>query len=394
MNRIYLDNGATSFPKAPGVVEAMTQYLTELGTNVGRGAYAEAFEAQRTILGLREGLCEFFEAEAPEQVVFTSNVTESLNVIIKGLLKSGDHVLISPLEHNAVLRPLHQLSEEGISYSLLPANENGSVDLETLTHIDQAILKKTKLLICTHASNVFGTVNDIEAIGKWAKSEGFYFVVDVAQTAGLLPVSQKKCHIDAIAFTGHKGLLGPQGTGGMCLSRRLSSVLRPLIVGGTGSHSESEIQPELMPDKFESGTPNTVGLYGLKAGLDFVRATGLEAIHKHEMELVKILMAGVEALDSRFGGISVVGPKSNEDRTGVVSIRFNDFDPSEVSYYLEKEYGVASRVGLHCAPLAHKHLGTFPEGTLRLSVSYFTTQEEVKAAIRGLGEVIAQLKQA
>lgn len=393
MNRIYLDNGATSFPKAPGVVEAMTRYLTELGTNVGRGAYAEAFEAQRAILELREGLCEFFEAEAPEQVVFTSNVTESLNVIIKGLLKPGDHVLISPLEHNAVVRPLHQLSEQGISYSLLPADQNGKVDVEALAHMDQGIVEKAKLLICTHASNVFGTVNDIEAIGQWAKSKGIYFVVDVAQTAGLLPVSQKKCQADAIAFTGHKGLLGPQGTGGMCLSKELSRELKPLIVGGTGSHSESEIQPELMPDKFESGTPNTVGLYGLKAGLEFVRRTGLEAIHSHEMTQVKLLMDGVDALNHQFGGVAVVGPRANEVRTGVVSIQFRDFDPSEVSYYLEREYGIASRVGLHCAPLAHKHLGTFPEGTLRFSVSYFSTTEEVEAAIRGLGEVIAQLKQ-
>lgn len=389
MRRIYLDNGATSFPKAPGVIEAMTQYLTELGTNVGRGAYAQAFETQRTILALRESLSDFFDGEGPEQVVFSSNVTESLNVIIKGILDSGDHVLVSALEHNAVIRPLHQLAQNGISYSLLPADALGRVDLEALEQVDT---DRVKLVICTHASNVFGTVNDINAIGKWAKSRGLYFVVDVAQTAGLLPVSQRLCQADAIAFTGHKGLLGPQGTGGMCLSKPFSAVLRPLIVGGTGSHSESEVQPELMPDKFESGTPNTVGLFGLKAGLDFVRGRQIQSIHEHEMKLVRQLILGIEQLEHRHKGLSVIGPGLNELRTGVVSIHFEDLDPSEVSYYLEKEHGIASRVGLHCAPLAHKHLGTFPQGTLRLSVSVFTTEEDIELTLAALEQVVDHLQ--
>lgn len=393
MKRIYLDNGATSFPKAPGVAEAMMHYMTALGTNVGRGAYAEAFEAQRAILELREAFCRFFEAEAPEQVVFTSNVTESLNVIIKGLLAPGDHVLISPLEHNAVLRPLHQLTEQGVSYGFLPADPLGKVDVTALAALDPDVVNATKLVICTHASNVFGTVNDLEAIGTWCKDHDLYFAVDVAQTAGVLPVSMVKCHADAVAFTGHKGLLGPPGTGGMCLSKRLSDVLKPLILGGTGSHSESECQPELMPDKFESGTPNTVGLYGLQAGLAYVESLGLEAIHRHEMVLVAALIAGIEALDAKYGGIRVVGPGPQALRTGVVAIAFKDFDPSEVSFYMEKHYGIASRVGLHCAPLAHKHLGTFPEGTLRLSVSIFNSLADIEAALEAIDEVIYQLKQ-
>lgn len=392
MKRIYLDNGATSFPKAPGVAEAMTRYITELGTNVGRGAYAEAFEAQRTILELREALCRFFEAESPEQVVFTSNVTESLNVIIKGLLEPGDHVLISPLEHNAVLRPLHQLTEKGITYSLLPADALGRIDVTALDALSADVIKATKLVICTHASNVFGTVNDLEALGKWVKKQGLYFAVDVAQTAGVLPVSMAKFSADAIAFTGHKGLLGPPGTGGMCLSKRLSAVLKPLIVGGTGSHSESECQPELMPDKFESGTPNTVGLYGLKAGLAYVEEVGIEAIHRHEMTLVSALMGGIAVLNDKHGGITVIGPDAHMLRTGVVAIAYRDFDPSEISYYMEKYHGIASRVGLHCAPLAHKHLGTFPQGTLRLSVSVFNTLSDIEAALEAMDQVISQLK--
>lgn len=384
MKRIYMDNGATSYPKAPGVAEAMSYFITEIGCNVGRGAYAEAFEAQRKIWELREMLCGLFEGPDPKNVIFTMNITQSLNMLLKGLLKPGDHVLISPMEHNAVVRPLHQLTEIGVSYDQMPADETGALITAGL----EAMLKpNTKAIVCTHASNVCGTVNPLAELGAFAKAHQLWFVIDAAQTAGVIPVSMKDFQADAIAFTGHKGMLGPQGVGGFVLTDELSSQLDSLITGGTGSHSESEIQPDFLPDKFESGTPNTVGLYGLHASLKYILTEGMAQIYDHEMELTGQFMKGIQAMK----GVRIIGRPGLEDRMAVVSLDFEHMDNAEVSYCLEKYYGIATRVGMHCAPLAHKQLGTFPQGTVRFSFSYFNTSEEVSHA---LAAIEALLKEA
>ena len=383
MKRIYMDNGATSYPKAPGVAEAMSYFITEVGCNVGRGAYAEAFEAQRKIWELREMLCELFEGPDPKNVIFTMNITQSMNMLLKGLLKSGDHVLISPMEHNAVVRPLHQLLESGITYDQLPADDKGKVLVKGL---QAAVKPNTRAIVCTHASNVCGTVNPLEAIGAFAKEHNLIFIVDAAQTAGAIPVSMKAFKADAVGFTGHKSLLGPQGVGGFVLTDALSAQLNSLIVGGTGSHSESEIQPEFLPDKFESGTPNTVGLYGLHAALKYILAEGISTIFQHEMELVSRFIHGIK----KFDGVRLVGEPGLENRTAVVSLDFESLDNAEVSYCLEKYYGIATRVGMHCAPLAHKHLKTFPQGTVRFSFSYFNTEEEIDMALTAIRTLLSE----
>ncbi len=384
MERIYMDNGATSYPKAPGVADAMSNFITNIGCNVSRGAYAEAFQAQRVILELREMLCELFEGPAPQNVVFTMNITQSLNMIIKGLLKPGDHVLISSLEHNAVVRPLHQLLDKGITYDLIPADEEGTILTD---QIDALVKPNTQLIICTHASNVCGTVNPLEKVGAFAKKHDLWFVVDAAQTAGVLPVSMKKIQADAVAFTGHKSLLGPQGVGGFVITDELSEALESLIVGGTGSHSESEVQPEMLPDKFESGTPNTVGLYGLSAAVKYLKSEGIDKIHAHEMALTERFIEGLQ----NNSGIRIIGKKGIVDRTAVVSLDFVGMDNAEISYYLDKNHGISTRVGMHCAPHAHKHLGTFPQGTVRFSFSYFNTFEEVDLAIEAIFKLMDML---
>lgn len=384
MERIYMDNGATSFPKAPGVAEAMSNFIINIGCNVSRGAYAEAFEAQRVIWELREMLCDLFEGPDPKNVIFTMNITQSLNMIIKGLLKSGDHVLISSLEHNGVVRPLHQLLSMGITYDLMPADEEGTLVTEGL---DGLVKPNTKLIICTHASNVCGSVNPLEKLGEFAEKHDLWFVIDAAQTAGVLPVSMKTFKADAIAFTGHKSLLGPQGVGGFVITDEFAKVLEPLIVGGTGSHSESEIQPEMLPDKFESGTPNTVGLYGLSAALKYLKEVGIDKIHEQEMALTARFIEGL----INNTGIRILGKKTIEDRTAVVSLDFINMDNAEISYYLDKNHGISTRVGMHCAPHAHKHLNTFPQGTVRFSFSYFNTMEEVDGAVEAIIKLMGLL---
>lgn len=384
MKRIYMDNGATSYPKAPGVAEAMSDFILNVGCNVGRGAYAEAFDAQRKIWELREMVCELFEGPDPKNVIFDMNITQSLNMLIKGLLKAGDHVLISPMEHNAVVRPLHQLSALGVTYDLLPADETGCLVVERFAEF---VKPNTVAIICTHASNVCGTVNPLEAVGAFAEAADLWFIVDAAQTAGVMPVSMKRFKADAIAFTGHKSLLGPQGVGGFVLTDALNECLTPLIAGGTGSHSESVVQPEFLPDKFESGTPNTVGLYGLHAALSYLRTEGMDKILAHEMALTAQFMMGIRDLP----GVKLVGRQDVQGRTAVVSVDFEGYDNAEVSYCLEKYHGIATRVGMHCAPLAHQHLNTFPQGTVRFSFSYANTTEEIEAAISAIREILKTL---
>lgn len=374
---VYLDNGATSFPKAPNVAKAMSDYIINNGTSISRGIYKSSMEASRVVYETREALCNLFGFDLPENVVFTKNITESMNVILKGLLNKSDHVITSSLEHNAVMRPLNSISCE---ITRINGSLEGYINPED---IKNEIKTNTKAIIINHGSNVCGSVNDIEAIGKIAKDNNIYFIVDAAQTAGIIDIDMKKSNIDALGFTGHKSLLGPNGIGGFIITTELSNHVKPLIEGGTGSASESEVQPTYLPDKFEAGTPNIVGIYGLLEGIKFVSETGITTIHEKEMKLVERFLNNFSNKN-----VKIIGPKEIFSRTGVISLDFTSFDNAEVAFILEKKYGIATRVGMHCAPSAHKTLNTFPNGTLRISFSYFTTEEEIDYLIESLNTIL------
>lgn len=392
---IYMDNGATSFPKAPGVSAAMCHYLENIGTNVSRSTSQASFEAQRVIYETREMLAQLMDFDHPSHVVFTKNVTESLNVLLKGLLRPGDHVIVSPLEHNAVMRPLDTLKRQDVTFSRATCNADGSLIIPSILPLIQP---NTKAIVMTHASNVCGTVLDLEAVGKIAKANNLIFIVDAAQTLGIWPVSFKTLSADAIAFTGHKGLLGPQGTGGFAVTPELARQLSPLIEGGTGSLSELEEQPEYMPDKFEAGTPNVVGLFGLHSALVFLRSQGQEALWAIERAHTERFLAGVSELSRELRGsglsgdssdlptspahyVKVIGKEDMSQRTAVVSLDFVGQDNADVCWQLEQSFGIITRVGMHCSPAAHRALGTFPQGTVRFSFSPFTTDDDITQAI-------------
>lgn len=386
MKKIYMDNGATSFPKAPGVSKAMCNYIEDIGSNVGRGAYEDALEASRVILDTRERICRLFNFKSSNNVVFTKNITESLNIILKGLLGEGDHIIVSSLEHNAVMRPLTSLKEKGVSFSRAKSDGEGNL---ILSSVSELINENTKAIVMTHASNVCGTILDLESVGKIAKDNNLYFIIDAAQTAGLIEVDYEKLNADAIAFTGHKGLLGPQGTGGFIISDELADRISPLIEGGTGSVSDSEEQPNYMPDKFESGTPNIVGLYGLNASLRYIEEKTIENIRMLELNHVSRFIKALEDIKN----IRIVGRKDLENRTAVVSLDFLGGDNAMLSWELEQSYHIATRVGMHCAPSAHKALNTYPQGTVRFSFSSFNTEEEIDYAVKAIKEIVSRIEE-
>jgi len=379
MKGIYFDNGATSFPKPGGVAESMCKYITEIGSNIGRGAYGTSYQAEEVVLETRELICELFRSEKPENVIFTKNITESLNVIIKGLMNAGDHVIVSSMEHNAVMRPLHSKHLENVEISHIECSVDGTMNPEDLFNY---IKPNTKAVIMTHASNVCGTILPLERIGQICKEKDIYFIVDAAQTAGVIDLDFVKIGADAIGFTGHKSLLGPQGMGGFIVTDELAKVLDTFIEGGTGSKSDSEFQPDYMPDKFEAGTMNLPGVYGLNAALKYLKQKGIESIRTHELELTRVFLEAVLKLDH----VRVIGKKDMSDRTAVVSLDFFKEDNGLVSYKLEKDFGIKTRCGLHCAPLAHKTLDTFPKGTVRFSFGYSNTLEEIYSAIEAIKE--------
>ncbi|WIF94107.1 aminotransferase class V-fold PLP-dependent enzyme [Caminicella sporogenes] len=374
MKSVYLDNGATSFPKAPGVAESMIYYINNVGCNINRGAYDTSYEAENVVFETRELICKLFNFDKPENVIFTKNITESLNILIKGLIKKGDHVIVSSMEHNAVMRPINSLVKKGVEFSRVMCDEFGRLKSED---IKKYIKENTKAVIMTHASNVCGTVLDLEEVGKICRERNIKFIIDSAQTAGFLDLDYKKLGADAVAFTGHKGLLGPQGIGGFIINDNLVSEMESLIEGGTGSLSEYELQPDYMPDKFEAGTLNIPGIYGLNAALKYLNKEGLEAIRQKELYLVKHFLEKINNIE----GIRLVGKNDIKDRTGVVSIDFKNHDNAEISYRLYKEFGIKTRCGLHCAPSAHKTLKTFPNGTVRFSFSHFNTVGEVNYTV-------------
>lgn len=385
MNRIYLDQASTSFPKAPGVAQAMMDYLTMNGVNVNRGCYSSAYSAEEVIYETRQLLAELFHFSKCKNVIFTPNVTTSLNFILKGFLKPGDHILVSAMEHNAVMRPVVQLASSGISFDRIPCRTDGSMILEK---VEELIRPETKAIVTLHASNVCGTRMPLDALGGICQRHQLYFVVDSAQTAGIVPINMDKMHIDALAFTGHKGLRGPQGTGGFLVSQELAEQMEPLISGGTGSVSHTEEIPDFMPDRFESGTPNLPGIYGLHEALLYLKTHSLQAINEKELSLTGYFLEQLQALDDTGRHIRIIGKKDLTDRNAVVSIQTPEIDMSQVAWQLDNEYGVMTRVGLHCAPNAHKTLGTYPAGTIRFSFGPENTKNELDFAIQGLKKIL------
>ena len=385
MNYIYLDNASTTFPKAPTVATAMSDYITNRGININRGSYALAYDVEDIIYTTRQRLNTLFNGHDPAHVIFTQNVTMSLNMVIKGLLKAGDHVLVSSMEHNAVMRPLTQLLDKGITFDTIPCDSTGSIQMDS---IEPLIRPNTVALIINHASNVCGTIQPLESIGPICKAHNLQFIVDAAQTAGVIPIDVKACHIDALCFTGHKGLLGPQGIGGIILTKEMAQNLTPLIAGGTGSFSHLETMPTHMPDAFESGTLNLPGIIGLNEGLAYIESQGMENIHNHELALTQAFLEGLQSID----GINIVGKQNIQDRTAVVSITIDGMDPANIAYELESTYHIMTRVGLHCAPRAHQTLRTYPEGTVRFSFGYANTHKDVESALSALNTIVKSSK--
>ncbi|MGI6549418.1 MAG: aminotransferase class V-fold PLP-dependent enzyme [Syntrophomonadales bacterium] len=371
----YLDNAATSYPKPEGVYRAMDNFNRQMGGNPGRGASRWTMTSNSIVSETREALASLFNISDSTRIAFCLNITEALNTGLKGILKPGDHVITTSMEHNAVARPLMALQQRGVEWSAVNCGSDGSLDPDD---IRCAIRHNTRMICMLHASNVTGTIMPIRDVGMIAKEHDLLFMVDSAQTAGLLSLDVEEYCIDLLAFTGHKGLLGPQGTGGLYV--RPGIKIEPLKEGGTGSLSEELAQPQFMPDHLESGTPNTPGIAGLGAGLDFLHSVGLENIRNHEKRLTEVLIRGLQEIDR----VVVYGPIEADQRTAVVSFNIEGVDCGEVSLKLDHEYGIVTRSGLHCAPLAHRTIGTLIQGSCRLSPGYFSTEEDIEKTIQAV----------
>lgn len=382
--KIYFDNGSTSWPKAPGVAESVSDLLVNGAFNINRGNYEGAYEVASRVLDTREKLARMFQVEDSRRVIFTPGVTCSLNYFIKGFLKEGDHVLVTGLEHNAVMRPLHQMRTKGVSYDVIPVDRQGNLNTEAA---EALVRPNTKAVIASHASNVCGTVVPIEELGEFCGRRHLFFVVDTAQTAGTLKIDMPGSKIDLLAFAGHKGLLGPQGIGGFLISEELDREMEPLLAGGTGSQSDSLEMPDQLPDKYESGTMNLPGIIGLHAALSYLEETGIDVLRKKKMELTGYFLEQAAQLE----GIRIVGRPDTEKRVAVVSLDFQTVDNAVAAFELERRAGIMTRVGLHCSPLAHQSLGTFPQGTVRFAFSACNTREEIDVCIAVLKELLSEV---
>ncbi len=380
---IYLDNAATTWPKPEGVLAAMHHSIAEAGANPGRGGHDLAIQAGRLIYNTREKVAALFGLSDPLQVVFTANATEALNTILFGLLEPGDHVVTSSLEHNAVARPLHQLSKRGVTATAVATDPRDGLEPQK---VREAILPNTRLLVFTHASNVFGTLLPIHELARIATAAGVPILVDAAQTAGVMPIDMTGMGVDYLAAPGHKGLYGPQGTGVLCINSQRT--IRPLRFGGTGSRSESLEQPEMLPDLLESGTPNTPGIAGLGAGLDYLQTRGLEPLYLHENALIERLHAGLLEIP----GVAVYGPGRGNKRAAVLSFNIGKVDSASVAHRLDRRYGIAVRAGLHCAPWAHQSAGTLEQGTVRVSVGDFNTAAEIDHLITAVEQLSVEME--
>ena len=392
MKKIYLDQASTSFPKPRQVPDAMYRYMTEIGTNINRGGYEDAYSAEDMVLETRERLCELFHFSQCENVIFTGNITASLNVILKGFLKPGDHVLVSSMEHNAVMRPIRQLEQTGVSFDRIPCTREGEL---ILSRMEELLRPETRAVVMLHASNVCGTVMPVAQVGEFCREQGLKFILDTAQTAGILPLNMEQMKIDVLAFTGHKGLLGPQGIGGFLCTDEMAHAMEPLLSGGTGSISHTEEIPGFMPDRFEPGTLNLPGIAGLHAALDYLQKTGISNIYEKEMALTEAFLGRLlelESLHQKDGVplLRIAGKKNLDNRVAVVSLQPLKKDPAQIAFELDSRYGIMTRVGLHCAPGAHKTLGTYPTGTIRFAFGHTNTMEEVDAAADALTELLTE----
>jgi cysteine desulfurase family protein len=381
---VYFDNPATSWPKPPQVKEAMNRFMEEIGANPGRSGHSRSIEAARIVYETREALSVLFHVKDSSRIVFTLNATESINLALKGLLKPGDHVITSSMEHNSVMRPLRDLEKKRIELSVIPCSNEGMLDPQ---EVEKKIRSNTRMVVLNHASNVTGTLLPIEEVGFITRRHDLLFLVDAAQTAGAYPIDVEKGGIDLLAFTGHKSLYGPQGTGGLAIGEGVNEKeMIPLKQGGTGSRSEFEEQPDFLPDCFESGTPNGVGLAGLLAGVQVVLEKGVEQIRQNEMALIIKLVKGLKNIPQ----VKLYGPELQEDRIATLSFNFTHLSPSNGALRLEKEFGILCRPGLHCAPSAHRTIGTFPKGTIRFGLSFFNTEAEVETTVQAISQISQQ----
>lgn len=372
---IYLDNGATSYPKAPGVGEAMLDYVNNVGANVNRSTYATASTAAMILLDTREQLCRLFNFDDPTHVIFTPGMTAGLNMLLKGYLKPGNHVIVSSMEHNAMMRPLVQLERDGVEFSRIPADRDGIARAQDIIPL---IRPNTKLVAVMHASNVCGSLLPVKEIGAICRERNIPFILDAAQTAGHYPIDFKELGLSALCAPGHKGLLGPQGIGVLLLDHEFAKSVEPLIAGGTGSASDSEELPPYMPDRFESGTMNIPGVYGLNAALAYILEKGVDCFRAHEEVLTKRFLDGLKDIPVRLAGTSDM-----DKRVGVIAVDFTGHDNAEAAFALEQA-GILTRCGLHCAPSAHKTLGTFPQGVVRFSLGYASTEADVDGALEAI----------
>lgn len=375
---IYLDNAATTRQKPQQVIDAVVSAMTTMG-NASRGAHATALQAARGVYDARCKAAELFGCGRPDHVVFTCNSTEALNIAITGTLNPGDHVITTDLEHNSVLRPLYRMEAQGVSLSFVRANRQGEVDY---ADFERLIQPATRAIVCTHASNLTGEMIELGRVGAIAKAHGLLFIVDASQTAGCAPIDMEAMGVDILCFTGHKGLMGPQGTGGMCIREGVE--IRPFKVGGSGIHSYSKEQPAEYPTRLEAGTLNSHGIMGLSAALDFIRETGVDTIRRRETALMRRFYDGVSKID----GVTVYGNFSPEhERTAVVTLNIRDYESGEIADQLSECYGIAVRSGAHCAPRMHEALGTVEQGAVRFSFSWYTTEAEIDEAIRAVAEM-------
>ena len=374
---IYMDNAATTMHKPQEVIDAVVMAMSSMG-NAGRGVNEASLSASRIIYDTREKLCRLFGAEDPRQIVFTPNSTESLNIAIKGILNPGDHVIATMLEHNSVLRPLYEMEKKGVRLTIVKSDQNGRFNLKD---IEDAIAEDTKMIVCTNGSNLTGNYVDPEPVGTLARERGIVFVVDASQTAGVFPIDVQKMKIDVLCFTGHKGMLAPQGTGGMYVRKGL--VIRPLKSGGSGVQTYSKTHPIEMPTALEAGTLNGHGIAGLHAAVEYLEKTGVDNIRAREQDLMWRFYEGVKDIS----GVKVYGDFSSKNRCPIVTLNIGDYDSSEVSDELLTEYGISTRAGGHCAPLMHEALGTVEQGAVRFSFSHYNTEEEVDTAIEAIREL-------
>lgn len=375
---VYLDNAATSWPKPPEVIAAMQAYLENGGGSPGRAAHGKSLASARMVYETRDALSSLFNATSPDRVIFTKNATEAINLLLFGFLNPGDHVIVSSMEHNAVMRPLRQLESRGVSLSVAACDSCGRLDPLT---IKTALTPRTRLVLLVHASNVTGTLLPIAEVANIAREAGIRFAVDAAQTAGVHPIDVQSGGIDFLTFTGHKSLGGPQGTGGLVIGPDVD--LRPLMFGGTGSASESENQPAFLPDKLESGTLNAIGIAGLGASLAALAEFGVENVLAHERKLMKLFRDGLKEMPD----IEVYGPENTAESVGVLSLNVASRPCEEVGMELERDFDILTRTGLHCAPAAHRTIGTFGRGTVRFSVSRFNTESDIHAALEALSRI-------